>query len=156
MINQPQFLHNTKIVRSESKAIDKKRNKDDPQGKAIAITQMIHKMIREDEVHTDMNHVGVSFLPLEHRCGYYTTKEQKYYTSEDTNDDNDVGFFCFRIRESVNLDIWRRHSENERLILEGVTSLHISVDRISLFSVRPPELRDSIDQPSIYFRWFHI
>ena len=56
----------------------------------------------------------------------------------------------------MNLDMWRRHSENEQLILEGVTSSHIFVDRISLFSVRPPELRHLIDQTSIYFRWFHI
>ena len=159
LVNQAQFLHNTKIVRSamnESKAIAKKRNKNHPRGKVIAITEMIHKIIREDEVNTDMNHIGISSLLLEHRYGYYTTKDRKYYTSRDMDDSDDVDFFCFRIRESMNLDMWRRHSENERLILKGVRSSHISVDRVSLFSIRPPELRDLIDQPSIYFRWFHI
>ena len=78
---------------NESKAISKKRNKNHPQGRAIAITEMIHKIIQEDKVHTDMNFIGVSSLPLEHRCGYYTTKDRNYYTSVEVDDGNDVGFF---------------------------------------------------------------
>ena len=103
-----------------------------------------------------MNFICVSSLPLDHRCGYYTTKDRKYYALGDVDDGDDAGFFGITIRETMNLDTWRRHSENERFILEGVTSSNISVDRISLFSVRPPEMRHLIDQPSIYFRWFHI
>ena len=77
-----------------------------------------------------MNFIGVSYLPLEHRYGYYITKDRNYYTSGDVDDGDDVGFFCFTISESMNLDMWRRNSENERLILEGFKSSHIYFDRI--------------------------
>ena len=41
------------------------------------------------------------------------------------------------------------------LIYEDLTCSKVSVDKITLFSLRPPELRKVISKPLHYFRWFH-
>ena len=74
------FLHNTKISRSaqnEEKARDNKRLSQKPTGKGVALTQMLHAMLGEKEVHTDMNFVTICTLPLEFRTGFATTKNKK-------------------------------------------------------------------------------
>ena len=79
------FLHNTKITQSsmnEDKCMNKKRRYKDLSGRRIAITELIHKIFGEEEVHTDMNFVTVSTLPLEHRAGYESTKKKKFYYKE--------------------------------------------------------------------------
>ena len=47
-------------------------------------------------------------------------------------------------------------TENELLVVHDVNTSKISIDKISLFSLRPSELRSLFDQVGNYFRWFHI
>ena len=51
---------------------------------------------------------------------------------------------------------WRQHRDPELLILQGVFNGPISVDKITKFSVRPPELRHVIRTVGHYYRWFYI
>ena len=42
------------------------------------------------------------------------------------------------------------------LILQGIFNTSISVDKITKFSVRPPELRHVIRKPGKYYRWYYV
>ena len=54
------------------------------------------------------------------------------------------------------LDDWRYHTDSEILILEDIKKSKLSIDKISQFSIRPPELRCLIDQVGNYYRWFEV
>ena len=41
-------------------------------------------------------------------------------------------------------------------IYDDLKQSQVSVDKISIFSLRPPELLDIIDTTREYFRWIHI
>mgnify|MGYP000383231822 CR=1 FL=1 len=62
----------------------------------------------------------------------------------------------YQIRDEKIFPEWRQHRDPELLILQGVFSGPISVDKITKFSVRPPELRHVIRTVGQYFRWFYI
>ena len=165
LINQGTFLHNTKITRSamnEEKAMTKKRSNNKPHGRAVAITYMLHTILGEKEVHTDMNFVTICTLPLEFCSGYSSTKDSNFYHKQTDQAENDVvdghnsGFICNEIRDELGFEEWRRHTDQETMILKGAIGANITVDMISVFSLRPPELRIFIDSPGLYFRWFEI
>ena len=48
------------------------------------------------------------------------------------------------------------HSESALLTLDSIFRSHVSVDRISIFSIQPPEFIGLFDNVGEYFRWFHI
>ena len=56
----------------------------------------------------------------------------------------------------VNLPQWRQHTANELLTFDDLKQTKLSIDKISQFSLRPPEFRSTIDMVGNYFRWFHI
>ena len=41
-------------------------------------------------------------------------------------------------------------------IYDDLKQSKVSVDRISIFSLRPPELLDILDSTRLYFRWIYI
>ena len=159
------FLHNTKITRSamnEDLARNKKRLANKQTARCVAINQMLQSIIGEPEVHTDLNTVVICTLPLEFRTGYECTKNKQFYRKESAgspyikNDGLNSDFLCREIRHDLEFEEWRLHTDQEIMILQGVIGSNISLDKISLFSLRPPELRSLIDQPGLYFRWFHM
>ena len=61
---------------------------------------------------------------------------------EGENEDYDeVLPFCFKIRERKEFPEWRQHSDSELLILQGIFNTPISVDKVTMFSLRPPDLK---------------
>lgn len=50
----------------------------------------------------------------------------------------------------------RQLRDQERLILYNDSKCNISIDKISKFSIRPPEIRYVIDQVGNYYRWCNI
>ena len=72
LISQATFLHNTKITSSsinEMKALDKKRNKKHPRGRAISLMEQLQVMLNYPQVHTDMVFEIIPTVPLEQRAG---------------------------------------------------------------------------------------
>ena len=51
---------------------------------------------------------------------------------------------------------WRQNTFNQMRIYDDLKQSQVSVDKISIFSLRPPELLDIIDTTREYFRWIHI
>ena len=60
------------------------------------------------------------------------------------------------IKEELNLPLWRLFTDSQIMILEGLKDSPLSVDKVTVFSVRPPELRHIFDQLGNYYRWFMI
>ena len=55
---------------------------------------------------------------------------------------------------AANLPAWRTWSELEELSLQDHCLCPLTLDAISVFGVRPPELR-WVRQPHLYYRWFY-
>ena len=51
--------------------------------------------------------------------------------------------------------MWRKHITSEIKIFEDFFKSKISIDKVSLFSLSPPGIRNVINKMSHYFRWFH-
>ena len=76
----------------------------------------------------------------------------------ETNDDE---FFVTCILDQVrsnkeDLPDWHQHPANERLIINDLQQSGISVDKVTQFFLRSPQLRSTIDTIGNYYRWFYI
>ena len=119
--------------------------------------EQIQTMLGFHQVRTDMSFELISTLPLEHRA----RKEINSNVSRSTdinNDDHadgvDTSFVCNNIRKKKGLEEWRQLTSSELIILEGATTTRVSIDKITKFSLRPPELKEIVTQVGMYYRWF--
>ena len=175
LVSKGTFLHNTKITTSkknEDEARAKDRSYNHPQGRAISHNEMVHLLLRYPETITNLSFVHVSTLPLEFRAG--SEKREKSDTiplhrrnrnqrdGEQVNVFNAINdaaftdtFISNRIRNAIeNLPEWRKHTESERLTFESVEACHLTVDKVSKFSLRPCELRKAFPQMREFYRFF--
>lgn len=136
------------------KALEKKRGKNHPRGRAISLMEMIQVMPHYPQVHTDMVFENVPTLPLEQRAGVECSNECGN-TNRTRNDGDDLIPLSHQIRSDKELPDWRQNRYPKLLILQGVLNSPISVDKITRFSVRPPELRHIIRTVGHYYRWFY-
>ena len=60
------------------------------------------------------------------------------------------------IRQAKGLPSRRLHTLYEMRICEDLKVSKVFIDRVTVFSFRPPELREFLDTTRDYFRWFHI
>lgn len=153
LMTKAKFLHNTKIATSaynEKKSFQKDRSNFHPRGRIISLMEMIQLMLSYSEVRTDMNFEVIATVPLEQRAGVERT------VFENVDDGIDTSILSKVVREEVNLPTWRRLRNPEILILQGYYKSSVSIDKITKFSLRPPELRGVIDKVGDYYRWFYM
>ena len=158
LISQKVFLHNTKISGSsinEMKALEEKRGKGHPKGRAISLMEMLQVMLNYPQVHTDMVFESVPTLPLEQRAGVECKGNSDIYDGM-CNDGDELISLSYQIRQEKAFPEWRQHRDEELLVLQGLFNSQISVDKITKFSVRPPELRQLFRNVGNYYRWFII
>ena len=158
LISQAVFLHNTKISGSainEMKAMENKRGKNHPKGRAISLMEMLQVMLNYPQVHTDMVFENVSTLPLEQRAGV-ECKGNRGIDDSIYNDGDEIISLSYQIRQEKAFPEWRQHRDEELLVLQGVFNTPISVDKITNISVRPPELRGLFRHVGNYYRWFIV
>ena len=60
------------------------------------------------------------------------------------------------IRQEKDFPEKRLHSETECLMLQSAVNSTLSIDKITKFSIRPPELKGIVRNPCNYFRWFKM
>jgi len=113
--------------------------------------EMVQLILKYPEVHTDMIFVNIPTRPLEYRNG-----TERCHKSSTVEDGAYLEIETVIIREEKNFPEWRLHTDSQRLILNGLRQTDSSIDKITKFSVRPPELLKIFDQVGNYFRWFHI
>ncbi|MGB0405008.1 MAG: hypothetical protein ACPGDB_02325, partial [Fusobacterium sp.] len=166
LISNGTFLHNTKITSSElneKRAFEKKRERFHPKGRSISITEMLQIMLSYPQVRTDMEFTIIGTVPLEQRVGVEinpiirSTSEKQHTDKSEEQDGVNTSFPCYEIRKDLNLPDWRQLRDSELLTLEGtVVNSKVSVDKVTQFSLRPPELREIVTKVGLYYRWFFI
>jgi predicted GIY-YIG superfamily endonuclease len=154
LMTKAAFLHNTKVTSSkinEDKERGKKKENGYPQGRCISHMEMLHHIFRYPEVITNLNFVSIPTMPLEFRAGMALDA-----AVVSSNDGAQTGSVSNDIRSGKEFPSWRQHTVNELRIVDDLKLSKISIDRISLFSLRPPELRLLFNTPRNYYRWFSI
>ena len=152
LISQTTFLHNTKIATSahhEEKARQNDRNSKKPKGRIISLCEMYQVQLRYPEVHSDMEFEQIQTTPLEFRAGTECSSK-----SNVVDDGVHIDIEIQIVREQNRFPEWRLHTNSQRMILIGLQHSKISIDKITKFSVRPPELLHIFDQVGNYYRWF--
>ena len=87
-------------------------------------------------------------------------KEPNENNNENNNDTITDGFDtsspCVDIRENNFFPLHRLFTDSQKLIIQGTMNSSISLDNITLFGIRPPELLHIFKKVGDYFRWFHV
>ena len=167
LVSKSTFLHNTKLSaskRNEAKAMNSKRESFHARGRAIAETEMLHTMLMYSEVSTDMVFVDISTMPLELRPSVKVpirnSRENNNINQSgqiQTQDGAEVGNECHNSREELFLQDYCIFTNSQLLIRsEEKKQKYKSLDKVTEFSIRPPELLHCFDQVGNYFRWFKI
>jgi len=152
LVTKAFFLHNTKVSTSKinkDKLKENNKSKYHCQGRIISQNEMIYLMLKYAEVYTDLNFIAIPTIPLELCAGV-----DKGY--KESSDANDVGLICDIVCNDIISDKWRQHTDVEKMILNDIKLSKISTDKITQFSIRPPELKYIIDQVGNYYRWIKI
>ena len=164
-------LHNTKITSSsiqEAKRDAARHDRKNPTGRAISHMEMLCVVLGYDQVYTNLQFVHVPMVPLEERPAFdrklpfVRLKEEGVLPEhvlpdrpQDLDGADVVASYKVRNLElDDNLPLWRQVSTVESLILCDQCLSPQTVDAITLFGIRPPELR-FVRQPRLYFRWFY-
>ena len=163
-----QFLHNTKITSSninEKKIQDLSRNKLKPQGRAISLMEVITILLGYPQVYTDIKFTHIPSTPLAERCCIEKEAQIKI-TFKDKNfrqkkvDDLDPGetlpqYLIRNIKLKNALPQWRQYTKSESFLMIDQMFSNLSIDNVTGFGLRPPELR-FIRHIKLYYRWFYF
>ena len=136
----------------------KKKSGNKPLGRNISLNEMYHVMLGYAEVHTDMEFISVQTCPLELRAAVERTYKKTNGRNDDVQDGAYAGGAIMSqiIRQEKDFPEKRLHSETECLMLQSAVNSTLSIDKITKFSIRPPELKGVVRNPCNYFRWFKI
>jgi len=159
------FLHNTEISSSsyyEQKCLEKQRDRSHPAGCIIAWTEIIQLLIGNLQVYTDLQFIKVDTTPLEDCTGLH--KLPKTITRR-PSDPNHLHNYQSRtgnntINFVIMLDYVCHHlgfpddqlfTPSQVLIINDNYSSEVTISKATIFSVRPPELRQLFPSLTNYF-----
>ena len=119
---------------------------------------MLHGMLKYSEVATDLVCTDIATTPLELRPTVRVIIRNKSNNGANIpNDGAEIGNECNNARISIGLDGYRQFTPNQLLVLSEEERQKVKVfDKISEFSIRPPELLLCFDKVGLYYRWFKI
>ena len=100
-------------------------------------------MLNYPQVHTDMEFEIIATVPLEQRAGV-ECKSKPNLIDNNPADGDEIISLSYIIREEKGFPNWRQHRSEELLIMQGLFNSSISVDKVTQYSLRPPELRHII------------
>ena len=158
---------NTKISRSKrakDEADRREKGKDKTVGYFIGTMECIAEMLGYPMVHTNGRFVFLDECPLEERPGYPNSrsfsaplpKMSRHVPVIDQLLDAAGGGIVpgIKVRADLELPSWRRFTEAQCVMIADLLYSPMSVDKVSAFSVRPPELF-FCKSPQEYARWFN-
>jgi DNA replication protein DnaC len=155
------FLHNTKITGSkinEEKGLAKRRDKHHPTGRAISIMEMMQATLGYDMVHTDINFCYLTTRALGERAGFKMRSRATHGSfPQDLNSTDYIATYVIRNHDeefSRRAQEWQKLAPSETIILRDMAFSDVTIDKISIFGIRPPELR-FVRHAELYYKWFH-
>ena len=163
------FLHNTKIVTSaknEEKAHELSRGRDHPIGRAFPVVNVIQNVEQKPSVTTNFTFADIKTCPFEQRSTTRVslvmsgnTRGSLLRTDQDNNNEHDVQS-TESVSQTARIDLGfpshRQLTMNQQLTYRSVKVGASSYCKVSIFSLRPPELLELFCSLGSYFRWFII
>lgn len=155
-------ISNTKISSSGfyERQLKKANSKDEnltTSGRKLGLPQAIALMLGIPQVYTNVTFEHLPTIPLEQRPGILikrlppSTTSNPYPHYDPISEGNDIPNITLRQQRSFPLD--RCFSPLEEIIIKDLLSSPDTVDKITLFSIRPPELR-FVRSLQNYYKWF--
>ena len=124
-----------------------------PQGRCISHLEMLPMLLKYPEVVTNLDFVKVTTMPLELRAGIAINCDAQH----DKEDGAYVGCAMDVFRNSLDgLEEWRMTTQSQILITDDLKLSKVSVDKLTQFSLRPPEFLTLFNKVGEYYRWFVI
>lgn len=164
-----QFIHNSKTGRSadnEKKAFQKSRAKNHPIGRYIGLPQMLHCLLGETEIYTNIKFEEISTMPFEYRA---PTRVRLDRNGNLMRPDADVLGGDALDTAAILTDyvsIRSVHLEERSFSLDQVKLLqpqtkgknkkpqNPTYDHITMFGFRPVELVELFPRVRDYYEWF--
>lgn len=155
------FLCNTKVSSSalnEKKKLDASRHRKRNKGRAIASTEMMQLLLGFPQVHTNMEFIRIPTVPLGERPGIERETPQDLFDSLGLKTSKDafsvmVPMVSLRQTKFGTRQLYRRHTESQVSMLRDQMLSKVTLDRVFVFSIRPPELL-FVDKMEWYYRIF--
>ena len=143
-------LHSTKTTGSEIRK-EKKDYESRPVAPVAALqvsqTEYLWWLQKLPVVITNIKFVHVPSLALEYRGGKYFNQPRRYIQTSGSS--NDV----LNLREQLNFPQHNCFSARQKVHIEDASNSHFSIDKLTLFSIKPPELF-FVRQLELYFKFF--
>ena len=144
-------LHNTKITSNKIMA-NKTRKQGANYGRAVTHTECLSVILGESLVTSTVPFVHFSTSPREYRPAFY----KRGYSCNERNVPDQIAYLTNinqEIREKKQFPACRQFSDNQMKVIFDERSSSLSIDAITVFSIRPPELL-FVNSVRLYFRWF--
>lgn len=177
LVRRGNFLHNTKRVTSDvvqQKERESKRSWKHPQGRVVSLNEIWHHLLKYPETYSNLRFVVIQSTSLETRTGKSlrnpdSSKKRNNDSGENTGQNestrpnNTAGDNGVERDTVTNINRLRQSLPTERHFTKSQVDTHIdmqlyrssvSLDKITLFSLRPPELISIVDSVGNYYRWF--
>ena len=106
----------------------------------IAVTECVSWLLQIPAVITSMDFVSVPSVPLENRGGFLLQNRKRAH---------DVTVRS----KSLNLPLHRQFTKSQVVVLESQKQSRFTTDKVTVFSLRPPELLH-VNKLRNYFEWF--
>ena len=154
------MLHNTKITSSagnETAKLKKSRHQNKTKGRQIAATEKMQIVWGFPQVHSNIEFVRVATLPFGERCGLerIPPSASLKHKHEEARDVFDLLVPSVVERKKLfgSRASYRCHTLSQEAMLKDQMESSVTLDRVFLFGIRPPELL-AIDKLEWYYRYF--
>ena len=144
-------LKNTKITSNKIKA---KKTKAEKRKTGRILTQMecLTVLLGADLVMSTVEFIHMPTSPREYRSAFFKEQDWNYFERvDDFLEENVVR--GQHLRQLRQIPIYRRFSEYQLDVILDEKDSPLSMDAITIFSIRPPELR-FVNSVRLYLRWF--
>jgi hypothetical protein len=156
------YGQSTKVTGSNmhQKALAKKKRQNAAFiGRPIGIPELINLMLGFPQIYTNATFIRIPTVPLEERPGFLKNFSLKHNTfmisynplhDQTTQQQESIGsssndFIGKIVRQHLQLPPDRQFTPMEEIIISDALSCPVTIDLITLFAIRPPELRFVLD-----------
>ena len=161
------FLHNTKIdssARADEKFMDKRGDKKKKlRARSMAMLEMYQRELGFPSTVTNIDYVRVATCPMEERRGIERVAPVDSRINPMLRRSNLPGVTCLSDLHSDAIDsitcrnslpLWRQFGLEQQLVIRDSMFCSVSIDKVTVFSVRPCELVGVFDTLVAYFKFF--
>ena len=161
LVLHTELYHAPKVTGSRiniEKREKKQKKSKYPDGRALAITEAVVRLLGYSQIYTNLQFEFIATTAMAERPGY----DRVAPGSNDARVGNSRGpadliaanhIASVTARQALTLPPWRYLMHSEKMILLDNLYSPVTVDKTTVFGVRPPELRFVMSQ-ALYYKWF--